>query len=182
MRIKREIQDMEARSFLIADYDPFIVMPVSMVTNRTDKHAARMGDYAVVIYDGQIYPAIVGDAAPSHKVAEASLRMCKQLNPRAGIYSRPVSDLVVTYLVFPGSADRYQQPDYGKWRQQCSSLLAEVGGIGPSISLYNWSDTLPPIETKQAEKKVELPQQQPAATENQPEAGETPPEPGEDQP
>lgn len=172
-RIKREVQDMEARSFLIADYDPFIVMPVNMVTDRTDKYAARMGDYAVVIYNGQIYPSIVGDAGPSFKVGEASLRMCKQLNPRAGIYSRPVSDLAVTYLVFPGSADRYQQPDYAKWQQQCSSLLAEVGGIGPDVALHNWASTFPASEKEDSPKAPEAQQEhQQGAAASQNEQGE----------
>ena len=145
-RIKREIQDMEARSYLIADYDPFIVMPINMLTTRGDKYAARVGDYAVVIHGGEIYPTIVGDAGPSFKVGEASLRMCKQINSRASSYSRPVSDLTVTYIVFPGSADKFQAPDYTKWHTKCSSLLTEVGGLGPSATLHSWPNTLPVIE------------------------------------
>lgn len=145
-RIKREIQDMEARSYLIADYDPFIVMPVNMLTTRGDKYAARVGDYAVVIHGGKIYPTIVGDAGPSFKVGEASLRMSKQINSRASSYSRPVSDLTVTYVVFPGSADKFQAPDYAKWHMRCSSLLTEIGGLGPSATLHSWANTLPMIE------------------------------------
>lgn len=145
-RIKREIQDMKARSFLIADYDPFIVMPINMVTTRGDKFAAKVGDYAVVIYKGKIYPCIVGDAGPSFKVGEASLRMAKQLNSRASSYSRPVSDLTVSYLVFPGTADKFKTPDYAVWRAKCSSLLAEMGGIGAESTVHTWTNTLPIIE------------------------------------
>ena len=172
-KIKREIQDMEARSFLIADYDPFVVMPVNMVTSRSDKHAAKVGDYAVVIYKGKIYPSIVGDAGPSHKVGEASLRMCKELNANAGIYSRPVSDLSVTYLVFPGSADRFQQPDYAKWLQQCASLLAEVGGIGPDVALHNWANTFPASEKEDSPEASEAQQEhQEGAAASQSEQGQ----------
>ncbi|MBK1853632.1 hypothetical protein JO972_01545 [Verrucomicrobiaceae bacterium 5K15] len=146
-KIKREIQDMEARSYLIADYDPFIVMPINMVTARGDKYAAKVGDYAVVAYKNKLYPAIVGDAGPSFKVGEASLRMAKELNPRASPYSRPVSDLTVTYLVFPGSADKFQAPDYSRWHERCSSLLTEVGGLGAGVTLHQWENTLPEIET-----------------------------------
>ncbi|MGB0991730.1 MAG: glycoside hydrolase family 75 protein [Akkermansiaceae bacterium] len=142
-KIEREIQDMEARSYLIADYDPFIVMPINMITSRGDKHAARVGDYCIVVYAGKLYPAIVGDAGPSFKVGEASLRMAKQLNPRASSYSRPVSDLTVTYLVFPGSADKFQAPDYNEWHKRCSALLAEIGGLGENITLHSWKNTLP---------------------------------------
>ena len=105
-------------------------MPVNVLTSSGDPYAARVGDYAVVVYEGKIYPSIVGDAGPSYKVGEASLRMCKQLNPKAGIYSRPVSDLAVTYLVFPGSSRLdLEQPDYAKWQQRCASLLSEAGGL-----------------------------------------------------
>lgn len=150
VKIKREIQDMEARSYLIADYDPFIVMPINMLTTRGDKYAARVGDYAVVVYDGKIYPTIVGDAGPSFKVGEASLRMCKQINARSNSYSRPVSDLTVSYIVFPGTADKFQAPDYAKWHARCSSLLTEIGGLGPNSTLHSWANTLPIIE-KEAE-------------------------------
>lgn len=143
VKIKREIKDMEARSFLIADYDPFVVMPINMLTSGGDPHAARVGDYAVVIHEGKIYPSIVGDAGPSYKVGEASLRFCKEINPKAGIYSRPVSDLTVTYLVFPRSRDPFCEPNYDTWKQRCESLLAEVGGLGEGASLYSWKSTLP---------------------------------------
>ncbi|MFK7911319.1 MAG: glycoside hydrolase family 75 protein [Akkermansiaceae bacterium] len=145
-KIKREIEDMEARSYLIADYDPFIVMPINMVTDRSDKYAASVGDYAVVIHKGKIYPSIVGDAGPSFKVGEASLRVAKQINSRASSYSRPVSDLTVTYIVFPGSAEKFKAPDYAHWREKCSSLLAEIGGIGAESTLHTWANTLPIIE------------------------------------
>ena len=143
-KIKREIKDMEARSFLVADYDPFIVMPINVLTSSGDPYAARVGDYAIVVYEGKIYPSIVGDAGPSFKVGEASLRFCKQLNPKAGIYSRPVSDLTVTYIVFPGSRDSSREPDYAKWQQRCASLLSELGGLGEGMVLYSWEDTFPP--------------------------------------
>lgn len=145
-KIRREIRDMEARSFLIADYDPFIVMPINMVTDRSDNYAAGIGDYAVVIHKGKIYPCIVGDAGPSFKVGEASLRMAKQINARASPYSRPVSDLTVTYLVFPGSAEQFKAPDYAHWREKCSSLLAEIGGVGAESTLHTWANTLPVID------------------------------------
>lgn len=168
-KIKREIEDMEARSYLIAEYDPFIVMPINMVTYRGDKYGARIGDYAVVIYKGKVYPCIVGDAGPSFKTGEASLRMAKQLNSRAGIYSRPVSDLTVTYLVFPGSADKFQAPDYGKWQQRCSELLEGLGGLGEKYKLHAWKNTLPEVKPKEEPKKEKLPQLKdgngPAATE-----------------
>ncbi|MFC5051484.1 glycoside hydrolase family 75 protein [Rubritalea spongiae] len=145
--LQRGIDDMEARSFLIAEYDPFIVMPVNVITNRTDSHATRVGDYAVVIVDDVIYPAIVGDGGPTFKVGEASLRMAKQINEKASPYSRPVSDLTVTYLVFSNSRDLpASPPNYEKWRERCAALLGEIGGLGEGYSLYEWEDLLAPQE------------------------------------
>ena len=155
VKIEREIADMESRSFLIADYDPFIVMPVAMVTADKSKNLARIGDYGVVIYNDKIYPTIVGDAGPSHKVGEASLRMSKELNESASSYKRPVSELTVTYLVFPGSADPFQEPDYKKWHQKCAKLLGEIGGIGEGIELHEWENTFP-IPEPEPELELEL--------------------------
>lgn len=147
--LERGIDDMKARSFLIADYDPFIVMPVNMITNRSDKFAARVGDYAVVIFGDKIYPAIVGDGGPTFKVGEGSLRLAKEINSRASSYSRPVSDVTVTYLVFSNSRDiPASAPDYEKWHQRCSELLSEMGGLGESVKLHQWEDLLAPKEVK----------------------------------
>jgi hypothetical protein len=141
--LKRGIEDMKARSFLIAEYDPFIVIPVNLLT-AGDPFAPKVGDYAVVVHGEKIYPAIVGDGGPTFKVGEASLRMAKEINPRASPYSRPESNLVVTYLVFPGSREEKKgPPDYEKWRSRCEELLKEVGGVGAGVELHRWQNLLP---------------------------------------
>ncbi len=141
--LKRGIADMKGRSFLIAEYDPFIVIPVNLLT-AGDPFAPKAGDYAVVVHGRKLYPAIVGDGGPTFKVGEASLRMAKEINPRASPYSRPESDLVVTYLVFPGTRDeRRGPPDYERWRARCGELLAECGGLGEGAELHRWQNLLP---------------------------------------
>jgi hypothetical protein len=103
-----------------------------------------VGDYAVVIHGGEIYPSIVGDGGPTFKVGEGSLRFARELNPKASSYSRPVSDLKVSYLVFPGSREAERgPPDFEKWRQRCHELLGEIGGLGDGYALHQWQDTLP---------------------------------------
>ncbi|MFC7335687.1 glycoside hydrolase family 75 protein [Haloferula chungangensis] len=145
--LKRGIEDMKYRSFLIAEYDPFIVIPVNLLTASGDVYAPKVGDYAVVVHEKMLYPAIVGDGGPTFKVGEASLRMAKQLNPKASPYSRPVSDLTVTYVVFPGSREAKKgPPNYDAWRSKCGELLGEVGGIGEGAELYQWQDLLPKKE------------------------------------
>ena len=141
--LKRGIQDMKSRSFLIADYDPFIVIPVNLLSV-SDAQTPSVGDYAVVVHGEKLYPAIVGDGGPTAKVGEASLRMAKEVNPRASSYSRPESNLVVTYLVFPGSREETKgPPDYVKWRTRCEELLKECGGVGEGVKLHEWENLLP---------------------------------------
>ena len=138
------IADMKFASFLIAEYDPFIVIPVNIVKDRRDPYAPNIGDFAIVLHGRAAYPAIVGDAGPTYKVGEASLRMAREINTNATPYSRPVSDLTVTYLVFPRSADDPKRaPDYGHWRARCAELVNQVGGLGEGVELHEWINLLP---------------------------------------
>lgn len=139
---KREIRDLRARSFLIARKDPFVVVPLSFLGyTGKEAFAPAIGDYVVVIYGERVFPAILGDAGPSFKVGEASLRIAQEIDPRSSPYRRPVSDLTVTYLVFPGTAEKpFAPPDLARWRARCSELLGEIGGLGEGFVLHEWED------------------------------------------
>lgn len=125
------------RRFLLADRDPFVVLPVPWV-NKSAAWSPKMGDYAAVIYGKHIYPAILGDAGPTFKVGEASLRLARQLNPKATGRTRAISELTVTYLFFPKSASKAQEPDLKLWHDKVSSLLKEIGGLGEGVILHDW--------------------------------------------
>jgi hypothetical protein len=76
-------------------------------------------------------------------VGEASLRICRQINPKADANNRPVNDLKVTYLIFPGSADKpFDVPNLDKWRTRCEALLKDVGGY--QGELFAWEDLTKP--------------------------------------
>lgn len=60
---ERVIAELKRYSFLISEYDPFIVVPLGVV-NQSSPFSPQFGDYAVVIVDGKLYPALVGDAGP----------------------------------------------------------------------------------------------------------------------
>jgi hypothetical protein len=138
-RMKAEVDSLKRFSFLIASTDPYIVLPG--IFSRA-KDAGRVGDYAVVVYGNEIYPAIVGDVGPNDKVGEASLRIAKEINPLATPYNRPVSDLKVTYLVFPGTADTpFGPPNLEKIRTRCEKLVQEMGGA--SVPLHRWQNLIP---------------------------------------
>lgn len=144
--LSRRVYDLKHWSFLVSANDPAIVVPGFML--RAEEGRApyvALGDYAVVFYDGIAYPAIVGDAGPSFKFGEASMRLCKELNERSSAMARPVSDLNVAYLIFPGSADEPGPPDLAKWREQCAKLLAEIG-LG-DVELHTWEDLVKPWPT-----------------------------------
>lgn len=163
-RLKRIIDDLSRRSYLIAEYDPFIVISIDMLTaNRSIKSVPRIGDYVVVIYQDKLYPAIVGDGGPTFKAGEASLRLAKQINSIATSYHRPVSDLSVSYLVFPGSAKKpHRAPDYDDIHKECQRLLDEIGGISSDYELFTWPNTLPPLP--EPEMKPETDDTQPDGT------------------
>ncbi len=138
-RMKAEVDSLKRFSFLIAATDPYIVLPGIFAQA---KDAGKVGDYAVVIYGDQIYPAIVGDVGPNDRVGEASLRIAKEINSLATAYSRPVSDLKVTYLIFPGTAETpFGPPDLEKIRNRCEKLVQEMGGT--SKPLYHWQNMVP---------------------------------------
>ncbi|MDZ4405050.1 glycoside hydrolase family 75 protein [Prosthecobacter sp.] len=140
--LKVEISEMKARSSLIAEKDPFVVISLLFRGyGDQNKFTPQIGDYAAVIHEGRIYPAICGDYGPSFKMGEASLLMAKTVNPKATPYIRPESDLKVTYLIFPGTAEKERSaPDLAKWREKCQTLLGEVGGIGSGYVLHTWED------------------------------------------
>lgn len=143
---KRTLYDLEHYSFLVATTDPFIVLPGFLFRQEEGPYKPAFGDYAIVIHDGKLYPAIVGDAGPSFKFGEASLRLAKELNPRSSGLSRPVSNLDVGYLVFPGTADEEAAPpDLEKWREKCHALLLELGGS--PAELHVWEDLVKPWPT-----------------------------------
>ena len=144
-KLRVGIDEMKIHSFLIAEHDPFIVISVDkIIAARTQAGVPGVGDYVAVIYKDKIYPAIVGDGGPTFKAGESSLRLAKQINPQASSYSRPVSTLGVTYIVFPGTAIKPRAaPDYDLWYEECTKLLGEIGGLSPDYKLHRWEDTLP---------------------------------------
>jgi hypothetical protein len=142
--LRENIHELKKFSFLIAQTDPFIVLPGALTSakNPSGPFKPAIGDYCLVIYGQKIYPAIVGDAGPMDKVGEASLRIAKQINPKANGENRATNDLKVTYLVFPGTADKMDAPDLEKWQARCEELLNEIGGHDGE--LFVWEDLLKP--------------------------------------
>ncbi|MCE9610836.1 MAG: glycoside hydrolase family 75 protein [Chthoniobacter sp.] len=142
-RVRREIADLKTFSFLVAFADPYIVLPGAMVSRgKAGPFKPSVGDYCVVIYGKTIYPAIVGDVGPMNLIGEASLRLGKQINPQTSGENRATNDLKVTYLIFPGTAEKFDAPDLVKWRERCEKLLGEIGGHGGE--LFTWEDLTKP--------------------------------------
>ena len=142
-RLKSEISDLRKYSYLVGSKDPFIVLPGSMFGKAEGGFAPSVGDYCVVAYGKTLYPAIVGDVGPKYKTGEGSLRLCKELNKRANSGNRPVSDLKVTYLVFPGTDEKpWGVPNLDRWRERCGKLLEELGGY--QGELFKWEDLTKP--------------------------------------
>jgi hypothetical protein len=138
--LRAEVATLKKYSFLIGATDPFIVVPGAF-THGGDP--VKPGDYALVVFGDSIYPAIVGDVGPNDKVGEASLRIAKQINTLSTPYNRPVSDLKVTYIMFPGTAEKsVGPPDLEKLQARCEALVTEIGGA--TVPLYHWENIIPP--------------------------------------
>jgi len=141
--LRAEVGTLKKFSFLIGATDPFIVVPGAFMHGRDP---VKPGDYALVVFGDSIYPAIVGDIGPNDKVGEASLRIAKEINTLSTPYNRPVSDLKVTYLIFPETADKpFGPPDLEKLQARCEALLKEIGGA--SVPLHHWENIIPPSPT-----------------------------------
>jgi hypothetical protein len=142
-QVRDEVGSLKKFSFLIGATDPYIVIP-GMFTKIKDP--PKVGDYAVVVFGDKIYPALVGDIGPNDRVGEASLRIAKEINNLATPYNRPVSDLKVTYLIFPGTAEQpFGPPDLDKIGTRCQALINEIGGAG--APLFHWENIIPPPPT-----------------------------------
>ncbi|PYJ07148.1 MAG: hypothetical protein DMF06_16560 [Verrucomicrobia bacterium] len=138
--LRDEIGTLKKFSFLIGATDPYIVLPMGL--GKID--GGKVGDLALVIFGDRIFPAMVGDVGPSDKAGEASLRIAKEINALATPNNRPVSDLKVTYLVFPGTAETpWGPPDLEKLQAKCEALVKEIGGAG--VPLHHWENIIPPL-------------------------------------
>jgi len=156
-QLRAEIGTLKKYSFLIGATDPFIVVPGAFMHG---SDPVKPGDYALVIFESSIYPALVGDIGPNDKVGEASLRIAKEINTLSTPYNRPVSDLKVTYLIFPETADKpFSPPDLEKLQARSEALVKEIGGA--SVPLHHWENIIPPLPTP---SPVQSPLASPSAT------------------
>ena len=137
--LRGEVSTLKKFSFLIGATDPFIVVPGAFTRGPVP---VKPGDYALVVYGDAIYPVIVGDVGPNDKVGEASLRIARELNALSTAYNRPVSDLKVTYIIFPETAEKpFGPPDLERIHARCETLTKEMGGA--SVPLHRWENVIP---------------------------------------
>ena len=144
--VRNELYQLEHYSSLIAREDPYIVLPGFMARQAGHPYQPHLGDLAIVIAKGVLYPAIFGDIGPSDQLGEASLRIAQAVDPRATPERSPIDNLEITYLVFPGTAQTpFGPPDLDQLRLRCQTLLNEIGGS--TADLYAWTNLLAPPPT-----------------------------------
>ena len=142
---KNVVHDLKKYSFLLAEYDSFIVVPLTFKNGGQEAYRPQLGDYAAVVVGDRVFPAIVGDFGPRFKAGEASLRLARMINPKATPFARPVSDLGVSYIIFPGSKEPENGPiDYEKLNIRVQELLKEMGGLTPAAQFQQVEDLLAP--------------------------------------
>jgi hypothetical protein len=144
--LRNALYQMAHYSSLIAAEDPYIVLPGFMARQVGHPFGPHIGDLAIVIARGKLYPAIFGDIGPSDQLGEASLRIAQAVDPRATPARSPIDNLEITYLVFPGTAETpFGPPDLDKLRLRCQALLNEIGGS--PAELFGWTNLLAPPAT-----------------------------------
>ena len=153
------VHDLKKYSFLLAEYDSFIVVPLTFNSGKNDAYRPQLGDYVAVVVGDRVFPAIVGDFGPRFKAGEASLRLARLINPKATPFARPVSDLGVSYIIFPGSKEPENGPiNYERLNARVQELLQEMGGLSPSAQFQQVEDLLAPKPAPQPAPQPEAPQ------------------------
>lgn len=125
--------DLVRRRSLIASLDPFIVVPRTWVGQEM-----TAGDFAAVVYAGQVYPCIIGDTGPSAKTGEASQKLARALNPKASGRVSAATTPCVTYIVFPGTKAPRGAPDMARYEAEVGRLIGEIDGLGSGVKLHSW--------------------------------------------
>lgn len=142
---KNVVHDLKKYSFLLAEYDSFIVVPLTFKNGGDDAYRPQLGDYAAVVVGDRVFPAIVGDFGPRFKAGEGSLRLARLINPKATPFARPVSDLGVSYVIFPHSKEPENGPiNYERLNTRVQELLLEMGGLTPAAQFQQVDDPLAP--------------------------------------
>ncbi|MGN0873920.1 MAG: glycoside hydrolase family 75 protein [Akkermansia sp.] len=142
--LRKTVGELKIYSYLLSEYDPFIVLPGAFREGGASPFRPSMGDYVAVVYGNRVFPAIVGDFGPKRKSGEASLRLAKALNPQASVYRRPVSSLGVSYIIFPGSREPEAGPiDYARLNARVRELLESLGGLGEQAQFCEMPELLP---------------------------------------
>lgn len=139
------VHDLKKYSFLLAEYDSFIVVPLTFKNGGNESYRPQLGDYAAVVVGDRVFPAIVGDFGPRFKAGEGSLRLARLINPKATPFARPVSDLGVSYVIFPHSREPENGPiNYERLNTRVQELLQEMGGLTPAAQFQQVEDLLAP--------------------------------------
>ena len=125
---------------LVGEKDPFIVVPQAWLKKDASLDFA-VGDCAIVIYGGQVLPAIIGDTGPCEKCGEVSLKLAQAVNPKATANFAAVSEPCATYLVFPGTARKNHGPlDLETLHSKVLKLVGQIGGLGKDTHLHAWTE------------------------------------------
>ena len=153
------VHDLKKYSFLLAEYDSFVVAPLTFNGGSNSAYRPQLGDYVAVVVGDRVFPAIVGDFGPRFKAGEASLRLARLINPKATPFARPVSDLGVSYIFFPGSKEPENGPiNYERLNTRVQELLQEMGGLSPAAQFQQVDDLLAPKPAPQPEPQPAAPQ------------------------
>jgi hypothetical protein len=122
--------DLDRRVSPLAEYDPFIVVPVSWKD-------VPSGTLAAVVVGSRIYPCIVGDKGSAYKTGEASLKIANEISSKASGSEAALSTLGATYIVFPGSKVE-GCPNYQKITEEVMALMLKTFDAADESKYRKW--------------------------------------------
>lgn len=117
--------DRDPRRYVDSETVPYIAVPPDLMGNR----GVRMGDVALVLYQGRLAGAVVADVGPHGHYGEGSIALAEAL----GIPSSPRGGGVswgVTWLVWPASHASPAWPrENADVHAQAVRMFADWGGV-----------------------------------------------------
>lgn len=121
--VDRRFGERDPRRYVDSERIPYVAVPPDLQGQR----GVRMGDVALVLYQGRCQGAVVADTGPRGHYGEGSIALAQAL----GIPSSPRAGGVawgVTWLVWPGSSGGWPR-EPAEVHVQAVRLFAEWGGV-----------------------------------------------------
>ena len=137
---------------LACERDSYIVLPAVLAERRAGENEKEgsawrpaVGDYVAVVVGKRVFPAVVGGSVARFETGMASQRLCQSVKADASASTPAVTELGVSYIIFPGTAEG-ATIDYTRLNTRVRELLGEIGGLGNEVEFVEMQSLEQPQE------------------------------------